>query len=383
MAKQHIPEYKELNMIYLDNAATTFPKPLEVVKAVNEILTNYGGNPGRGGHYLSRMCEEKIFECRENMAKLIKADNPENIIFTKNATEAINLGIKGVLSRGDEIIISSMEHNSVLRSAVNMEKNGVTVKIAKADLDGYVSPHKIESLITEKTKLICVIHASNVVGTVNPIKEISAIARKYNIATLIDCAQTGGILPIDAQAFDMLAFAGHKGLYGPFGTGVLYIRNGLDIDTLLEGGTGSLSESALMPLSLPDRYEAGTLNACGIAGLNEGIKFVLREGVYEKERELTNRLKELLCNIKGVHVLGKSNVGVVGVLLDNKDYVEAARVLDEEYNIATRAGLHCAPMAHRTIGTISKGLLRLSVGFFNTNKEIDKAALALEKILYN
>lgn len=370
-------------MIYLDNAATTFPKPPEVVKAVNEILTNYGGNPGRGGHYLSRICGEKIFECRENMAKLIKADNPENIIFTKNATEAINLGIKGLLSRGDEIIISSMEHNSVLRSAVNMEKNGVTVKIAKADLDGYVSLREIESLITKKTKMICVIHASNIVGTVNPISEISTLAHKHNIITLIDCAQTGGVLPIDASNFDMLAFAGHKGLYGPFGTGILYIRNGLNIETLIEGGTGSLSESALMPLSLPDRFEAGTVNACGIAGLNEGIKFVLKEGVYEKERELTDRLKELLYDIKGVHVLGKSDVGVIGILLDNKDCVEVARILDEEYNIATRAGLHCAPMAHRTIGTISKGLLRLSVGFFNTKKEMDKAALAIEKILHN
>ncbi|MBR1969315.1 MAG: aminotransferase class V-fold PLP-dependent enzyme [Clostridia bacterium] len=371
-------------MIYLDNAATTFPKPPEVINAVNDILTNHGGNPGRGGHFFSRICGDKIFECRENMAKLIKADNPENIIFTKNATEAINLAIKGVVSRGDEIIISSMEHNSVLRSAVNMEKIGVTVKIAKADLSGYVSPQEIELLITDKTKMICVIHASNIVGTVNPIKEISHLARKHNIITLIDCAQTGGILPINAADFDMLAFAGHKGLYGPFGTGILYIRNGLNIDTLIEGGTGSFSESALMPLSSPDRYEAGTVNACGIAGLNEGIKFVLRENVYEKEKELSKRLKELLFNIKGIHVLGKNDVGVFGILFDNKDCVEAARILDEKYGIASRAGLHCAPMAHRTLGTISKGLLRLSVGYFNTIEDIERAALALEKIiLYN
>ncbi len=370
-------------MVYLDNAATTFPKPPEVVKAVNDILTNYGGNPGRGGHYLSRMCGERVFECRENLAKLIKADNPENIIFTKNATEAINLAIKGTVSRGDEIIISSMEHNSVLRSAVNMEKMGVTVKIAKADLTGYLPPDNVESLITPKTKMICIIHASNIVGTVNPIKEIGRIARKHNIITLIDCAQTGGILPINASDFDMLAFAGHKGLYGPFGTGVLYIRNGLDIDTIIEGGTGSYSESALMPSSSPDRFEAGTVNACGIAGLSEGIKFVLKENVYEKERELTKKFKELLLNIKGIHVLGKSDVGVLGILLDKKDCVEVARILDEEYNIASRAGLHCAPMAHRTLGTISKGLLRLSVGFFNTEKDIEDAALALEKILHN
>lgn len=370
-------------MIYLDNAATTFPKPPQVINAVTDILKNYGGNPGRGGHYLSRMCGEKIFECRENMAKLIKANNPENIIFTKNATEAINLAIKGTLHRGDEVIISSMEHNSVLRSAVNLEKSGVTVRIAKADLTGRVSMEEFKSLINKRTKMICVIHASNVVGTVNPVEEICAMARKHNIITLVDCAQTGGIVPIDASKFDMLAFAGHKGLYGPFGTGVLYIRDGLNIDTLIEGGTGSYSESALMPSALPDRFEAGTVNACGIAGLNEGIKFVLREDIYQKEKELTKQLKESLLNIKGVHILGKSDVGVIGMMLDNNDCVDVSRRLDEEYNIASRAGLHCAPMAHRTLGTISKGMLRLSVGFFNTKKDVDYTAAAIEKILHN
>ena len=214
-------------MIYFDNAATTYPKPPEVIEAVCTLLREYGGNPGRGGHRLSRLCGEKVFECRESFAQLIKAENPEHVIFTKNATEAINIAIKGTLSAGDEIIISSMEHNSVLRSAVSMEKEGVTVKIARAGCDGLVTFDCILPLITEKTKLICVTHASNVVGTINPIEDICIKARLKGILTLIDCAQTGGILPIDAKLFDMAAFAGHKGLYGPFGTGILYIRDNL------------------------------------------------------------------------------------------------------------------------------------------------------------
>lgn len=370
-------------MIYLDNAATTFPKPPEVISAMTDVLQNYGGNPGRGGHRLSRICGDKVFECRENMAKLIGVPNPERIIFTKNATEALNLAIKGSVKRGDEIIISSMEHNSVLRSAVSMEKKGVTVKIARADRMGFVSTDSILKAVTPRTRLICVTHASNVVGTVNPIEEICRAARARNIPTLIDCAQTGGILPIDGSLLDMAAFAGHKGLYGPFGTGVLYIREGITLETLSEGGTGSMSESALMPDILPDRYEAGTVNACGIAGLNEGIKFIMREGVYEKEAYLAKLLAEKLSAVGGMHILGKHDVGVIGAVLSDTDCVEAAAILDSRYDIATRAGLHCAPMAHRTLGTVTKGMLRLSVGYFNTESDIDTAAAALNEILSN
>lgn len=370
-------------MIYLDNAATTFPKPPEVISAMTELMRDYGGNPGRGGHRLSRLCGEKVFECRESMAKLLGVSNPERIIFTKNATEALNLAIKGSVNRGDEIIISSMEHNSVLRSAVSLEKNGVTVKIARADNTGLVSAEAVMRAITPRTKLICITHASNVVGTVNPIEDICRMARARNILTLIDCAQTGGILPINGDALDMAAFAGHKGLYGPFGTGVLYIREGITLSTLTEGGTGSMSESALMPDILPDRYEAGTVNACGIAGLNEGIRFVMREGVCEKEAYLTDMLAEKLSEIKGLRVLGTHGVGVIGTVLSDMDCVEVSSLLDSRYDIATRAGLHCSPMAHRTLGTVTKGMLRLSVGYFNTKEDIDAAAAAIEEVLSN
>jgi cysteine desulfurase family protein len=368
-------------MIYLDNAATTFPKPDSVILSVSEFMKNYGGNPGRGGHYFSRKSAEIIYECRENLAKLINAPSPERIVFTKNATEAINLAIKGVTKSGDEIILSSMEHNSVLRSAIDCEKNGVTVKIAQSDPHGYVTAESFAPLITDATRLICIIHSSNVVGTVNPIEEIAALARKKGILTLVDAAQSGGILPIDSSKFDMIAFAGHKGLYGPFGTGALYIREGLLPDTLIEGGTGSMSESALMPEILPDRYEAGTLNACGIAGLNEGIKFVMKEGVGEKEAQLGAFLHEELQNIRGIRVLGKGHSPVAGILLLHHDCVDISARLDSEFSIASRAGLHCAPMAHRSLGTVTKGLLRLSVGFFNTKEEISSSVGALSELI--
>lgn len=368
-------------MIYLDNAATTFPKPEGVIRAVTELMRDYGGNPGRGGHFYSRKSGDIIYECRENLAKLIGASSPERIIFTKNTTEAINLAIKGTVKKGDEIILSSMEHNSVLRSAIDMEKLGVSVKIARSDSFGYVSPESFAPLITPATRLICIIHASNVVGTVNPVKEICALARSKGVLTLIDAAQSGGIIDVDASWCDMIAFAGHKGLYGPFGTGALYIRDNLTLDTLIEGGTGSMSESALMPDILPDRYEAGTLNACGIAGLNEGIKFVMREGVFEKEAQLASFLREELGAVRGARLLGREGTAVAGILLPHHDCVDIAARLDGEYSIATRAGLHCAPMAHRSLGTVSKGLLRLSAGYFNTREDISAAASAIEKLL--
>ena len=367
-------------MIYLDNAATTFPKPESVITAVGDFMRTAGGNPGRSGHYISRLSNEKIYECRELMAGLIGAESPDEIVFTKNATEAINIAIKGSVKCGDEIIISSMEHNSVLRSAVNLEKKGVTVKIARADSFGNVSEDSVLSLISDRTKLVCIIHASNVVGTVNNVSKICRAVRSRGVLTLIDAAQSGGILDISAKWSDMIAFSGHKGLYGPFGTGVLYIRKGIMPDTLIEGGTGSMSESALMPDILPDRYEAGTLNACGIAGLCEGLKFINSEGAGEKEIENGKFLLEQLSAVKSIRIIGNPSTGVVGVRCPGHDCVDIASRLDSEYNIAVGAGLHCSPIAHRTLGTISDGLLRFSSGFFTTKEEITLAAEATEKL---
>ncbi len=368
-------------MIYLDNAATTYPKPPAVIKAVAEFMESSGGNPGRGGHELSRRAGDTVYCCREELARLFNIDNPERIAFAKNATEALNTAINGVIREGDEILISAMEHNSVLRPAVEAERLGARLKIVPADRDGRVTPQAIEPLMSHKTKLVCVIHASNVVGTVNDIAAINELVHSRGALTLFDAAQTAGLLPIDASDFDFLAFAGHKGLYGPTGTGGLYVREGLTVKPLTFGGTGSVSESALMPDIFPDRLEAGTVNAAGIAGLLEGVRFVMNEAPGGRECLMARRLAEKLGSIKNVEILGDNGVNVVGVRLRGVDCVDAAAALDSEYGIAARGGLHCAPLAHRSLGTIGAGLLRFSTGAFTTEDDVDAAASALEEIM--
>lgn len=368
-------------MIYLDNAATTYPKPPAVSRAVAEFIENSGGNPGRGGHELSRRAGDTVYACREALAQLFNIDNPERIAFTKNATEALNTGIFGTLREGDEILISGMEHNSVLRPAVALERSGVRLKIVPADKDGRITVQAVEGAMSPRTRLVCVIHASNVTGTVNDIAAINEAVHSRGALTLFDAAQTAGLLPIDASDFDMLAFAGHKGLYGPMGTGGLYVREGLSLRPLTYGGTGSVSESALMPDILPDRLEAGTVNAAGIAGLLEGVKFVTDEAPGEREHQTAKTLAEKLSCLKGVEILGDNGVNVVGVRLKKIDCVDAASRLDSEFGIAVRGGLHCAPLAHRSLGTIGGGLLRFSTGAFTTDEETDAAAKAMEKIV--
>lgn len=369
-------------MIYLDNAATSYPKPECVVKAVSDYMTLCGASPGRGGYSSAMEAAAVVYECRENLAALFHLPDPERIIFTKNSTEAVNTAIFGTVEKGDEIIISSMEHNAVLRPAHECTRRGAKMKVAHASFTGFVSPESIEKLITPKTKLICLIHSSNVCGSVNDIYSVADIARKRGVLTLFDCAQSAGIIDIDARKFDMFAFSGHKGLLGPFGTGGLYVREGINLTPLLFGGTGSLSESALMPSFLPDRLEAGTMNACGIAGLNEGVKFVMREGVFEKESEITAYLYDALQNLPSVTVLGTSGgTSAVSIVIKNIDCVDAAETLNSEFSIAVRAGLHCAPMAHRTLGTISTGTVRISPGFFTEKKDIDLLLSAILKIV--
>ncbi len=368
-------------MIYLDNAATTFPKPGTVIGAVTDFLKNSGGNPGRGGHRLSRAAGETVYNCREALGELFNIDNPERIVFTKNATEALNIAIQGIAGYGDEILISAMEHNSVLRPAVAREADGVRLKIIPADKDGRITPEAVESMLSPRTKLVCVVHASNVTGTVNDIAAINELAHGCGAFTLFDAAQTAGLLPIDASDFDLLALPGHKGLYGPPGTGALYVREGISLRPMTYGGTGSLSESALMPRIFPDRLEAGTLNAPGIAGLLAGIKFVREQAPFEREHLLAKKLAEKLSCLKSVEIIGDNGVNVVAVKVRTMDCVDVAAKLDARYDIAARGGLHCAPLAHRSMGTIASGLLRLSTGAFTTEEDIDSAAAALEKIL--
>lgn len=370
-------------MIYLDNAATTLKKPRAVVSECKRCLKRYCANSGRSGHRLAMYAGEKIFECRQNLAQLFNAEDPSRIIFAANATTALNIAIKGVLTPESHVIISGMEHNSVLRPVVGA---GVEYSVAKPDETGLVTPEAIESLIQENTSLIAVTHASNIVGTINPIFEIGRLAQKHGIVFLVDSAQTAGIETIDVRDcnISMLAFSGHKMLYGPTGTGGLYIAPGLTLKPFIEGGTGSLSESPHQPDFLPDRFESGTLNTLGITGLNEGVKFVNKMTVGELkkyENNLIERLIDGLSDINGIKIYGNENrVGVVGFSFKDKDSVEVANILDKKYKIACRGGLHCSPLAHQSMGTDAKGLVRLSVSYFTSEGDIDKAVQALAQI---
>lgn len=368
-------------MIYLDNAATSFPKPDSVTNAVYDYMKNIGASPGRGGYDSAIRAASVLNQCQEELAELLSVPAPERIVFTKNATEAINIAIFSLVSSGDEIIVSSMEHNAVMRAAHALSLKGATLKIAQGSPSGKVSPEKIEKLISPKTRLIVLIHASNVTGTINDIHAVQRIASKNGVLALFDVSQSIGTISLNASDLDMVAFPGHKGLFGPTGTGALYVREGIDLTPLIYGGTGSLSESGTMPDFLPDRFHAGTVNISGIAGLAEGVRFIKREGVFEKEKEITDYLYSALSSIDSLIIPGeRERVGVISVCAKGFDPVKLSEGLND-CGICTRAGLHCAPMAHRTVGTFIGGTLRLSPGFFTTKEDIDKTIDCLKKIL--
>ena len=379
-------------MIYLDNAATTFPKPEAVYNAMMDCMKNYCANPGRAGHKLAMKAAREIYDTRENIAKLFNIDNPMNIVFTNNATDSLNLAIKGVVNKGDHIITTSMEHNSVIRPIKALEKVGVENTIVQCDEQGFLNIDDLEKSIKPNTKLIVTTHASNVCGTLIDIKSISEIANKHNILYLIDASQTVGVYDIDLKDIkaDMLAAPGHKGLLGPQGTGILYIREGLNIDILKEGGTGSRSEDLFQPDLFPDKYESGTHNTPGIVGLNEGVKFIFKEGIdkiKEHEEELCKYMLERLEEVPNIIIYGPKDANkrasVISINIGNMDSGEITFLLDSEYNIATRSGIHCAPLAHKTLGTLEQGAVRFSIGYFNTKEEIDKAINALKEIAKN
>lgn len=379
-------------MIYLDNAATTFPKPEAVYDAVMDCMKNYCANPGRSGHKLAMKSAREIYDARENIAKLFNIDNPMNIVFTNNATDSLNLAIKGIVNSGDHIITTSMEHNSVIRPIKALEKLGIENTIVQCDKDGFLDVKDLEKAIKPNTKLIVTTHASNVCGTLIDIKTVSEIAKLHNIVYLVDASQTAGVYNIDLKEVyaDMLAAPGHKGLLGPQGTGILYIREGLNINILKEGGTGSKSEDLFQPDLFPDKYESGTHNTPGIAGLNEGVKFILKEGINkikEHEEELCRYMLERLNEVPNIKIYGTKDANkrasVIAVNIGNMDSGEITFLLDNEYDIATRSGIHCAPLAHKTLGTFEQGAVRFSMGYFNTKEEIDKAIEALKEISKN
>lgn len=379
-------------MIYLDNAATTYPKPEQVYDSIMDCMKNYCANSGRAGHKMAMRAAREIYDARENIAKLFNIDNPMNIIFTNNATDSLNLAIKGVVKEGDHIITTSMEHNSVIRPIKSLEARGISNTIVNCDKEGFLDVNDIKNAIKPNTKLIVTTHASNVVGTLVDIKAVGEIAKENNILYLVDASQTAGVYSIDVKDMnvDMIAAPGHKCLLGPQGTGILYIREGLSVDILKEGGTGSKSEDLFQPEIVPDRYESGTHNTPGIAGLNEGVKFILEKGIDDirlHEEELCQYMLDKLEEVPNIKIYGtkdsKKRAAVIAINIGDMDSGEITFILDSEYDIATRSGIHCAPLAHKTLGTLEQGAVRFSLGYFNTKEEIDKAVEALKEISKN
>ncbi|MGL5316014.1 MAG: aminotransferase class V-fold PLP-dependent enzyme [Peptostreptococcaceae bacterium] len=376
-------------MIYLDNAATTYPKPECVYDSIMDCMKNYCANPGRAGHKLAMKAAREIYDARENIAKLFNVDNPMNIVFTNNATDSLNLAIKGVVKSGDHIITTSMEHNSVIRPIKALEKNNIENTIVSCDKDGFLNIEDLKNAIKPNTKLIVTTHASNVCGTIIDIKSVGEIAKENNIIYLVDASQTAGVYDIDVKEVnvDMIAAPGHKCLFGPQGTGILYIRDGLELEILKEGGTGSRSEDVFQPNLLPDKYESGTHNTPGIVGLNEGVKFIFEKGIdniRKHEEELCEYMLTRLEEVPNIVIYGPKNskkrAAVISINIGNMDSGEITFLLDSEYDIATRSGIHCAPLAHKTLGTLDQGAVRFSIGYFNTKSDIDVAIEALKKI---
>lgn len=379
-------------MIYLDNAATTFPKPEAVYDAMMDCMKNYCANPGRAGHKLAMKAAREIYDARENIAKLFNVDNPMNIVFTNNATDSLNLAIKGLVKSGDHIITTSMEHNSVIRPIKALEKNNVENTVVQCDKDGFLNIEDLKSAIKPNTKLIVTTHASNVCGTLIDIKLVGEVAKENNILYLVDASQTAGVYDIDTKKInvDIIAAPGHKCLLGPQGTGILYIREGLELNILKEGGTGSKSEDLFQPNLLPDKYESGTHNTPGIVGLNQGVKFILEEGIEnirKHEEDLCEYMLNRLEEVPNIVIYGpkdsKKRAAVISINIGNMDSGEITFLLDSEYDIATRSGIHCAPLAHKTLGTLEQGAVRFSLGYFNTKQDIDTAIEALKQIANN
>ncbi len=377
-------------MIYFDNAATTFPKPPEVIEAVSDCLKNYCANPGRGGHKLSLQSGRVILEARELLAELYNSDSPDRIILTQNATESLNLALKGYLKKGSHVITTSMEHNAVMRPLKALEKLGIETTIVQCSKEGEIDIKDIEKAIRKETVLIAATHASNVIGTIMPIVEIGKLAKNYNLEFLVDASQTAGVYEIDVKKMNisMLAFTGHKSLMGPQGTGGLYIREGLELNPLKEGGTGSKSDSLYQPDMLPDRFESGTHNTPGIAGLCAGINYIKNKGmdnIRRHEQELARYFIDGLRNMKEVKIYGTKDVNkqapVVSINIGDIGSSEVSYILDQTSDIATRSGLHCAPLAHMTLGTMEQGTVRFSFGYFNTKEEIEAAIAAISQIV--
>jgi len=379
-----------MRSIYVDNAATTFPKPEKVYEAIDYFNRHAGGNPGRGSNKAALQAGSLLLECRDALAELFNIRDSSRIAFTINITDAINTAVKGILKPGDHVISSSMEHNAIARPLYVMNRErGVEWTVVPCAGDGSLDPEDVRKAIRPNTRMIAMLHASNLTGTIMPAEEIGKIAREYEVIFVLDTAQSAGVLPInvDEQCIDILTFTGHKGLLGPQGTGGIYIRPGLDINPLKQGGTGSLSEYLEHPQFMPDLLESGTHNTPGIAGLLAGVNYIMDRGltdIHRHEQGLTEMLFNGLKEIPDVSVYGPSDsnnrTAVVAFNIDEMDCGEVSVNLDYKYGIVTRSGLHCAPLAHRTLGTFESGSCRISPGIFNTSEDIEIILRAVHEI---
>jgi cysteine desulfurase family protein len=377
-------------VIYLDNAATSFPKPPEVAEAIQDFLTRRAGNPGRSGHSLALAADAVVAETRRSLASLFGVRDPSRLAFTLNATEALNLAMYGLLRPGDRVVTTSMEHNSVSRPLFALAERGVEVVSLPCASDGSLDLDDLDrELRSAPTRLVAMTHASNVCGTILPISGAADLAHRHGALLLVDAAQTAGVLPIDVteQSIDLLAFPGHKGLLGPTGTGGLFVAPGVDLRPLRQGGTGTRSELLVQPNEMPYSLEAGTVNTVGIAGLGAALRVLKAAGVEAvraRESAIGARLLAGLQEIKGVTIHGlvdpAQRVAVVSVTLQGWEPIDVAAALDSAFGIAVRAGLHCAPLAHRTLGTFPSGTVRLAPGFSTTEEEIDQTLIALREL---
>ena len=376
--------------IYLDNAATSFPKPKEVATAVYDFMVNNGTSSGRGSYKKAMQSDYIVYECRKLIGKLFNFNNPKKVVFTSNVTDSLNIAMRGILKENDHVITSSLEHNAVWRCLKTLERDiNIKIDTVECSKDGITNQQDIKKYIKKDTALIVFTQASNVLGTIQPIREIGAIAREHNIPFLVDSAQSAGAMKIDVKEdnIDILAFTGHKSLLGPMGTGGLIINTDIDIKPLKAGGTGGDSAYEYQPDYYPNHLETGTSNVSGIAGLREAIKFLNKEGIeniHNKEKELTKYALEKLETVKDIEIYGPKDcekmLSVISFNIKDKRPEDVGSILDQKYDIMLRAGLHCAPTAHSVIGTKERGTLRIGLGYFNEKEDIDKLVEALNNL---
>jgi cysteine desulfurase/selenocysteine lyase len=377
-------------LIYLDNAATTFPKPLPVLNKMIEIYIRMGVSPGRGSYDLAAEAEEFVIRTRQKMALFFGAPDPDRVIFTSNATDALNLALQGMLRPGDHVVSTRLEHNSVLRPLYHLRHKGIIeYDLISFDGKGFVDPDDITRAIRPDTKLVIMCHASNVLGTVQPVQEIGRLCAECEVPLFIDAAQSAGVIPIDMQSWSVagVVFTGHKSMLGPTGIGGLVLDQGLGIEPTHFGGTGVDSKSLIHTETFPHRLEAGTLNLLGIIGLSESLDFLGKEGIetiHGREMELLKKLRDGLSFLKGIELYCtedlSNHVGLLTANVQGIDPADVGAILDADFGIAVREGLHCAPLVHENLGTSPKGGVRFSLGPFTTGEDIDHALAAMAEI---